>query len=403
MGDVAETAVRADAPQAGPSCPVCTSNQQHRVLSLPGMPVLVNAQATPQESPFVDRGDIELVVCAGCGHLFNRAFDPTLLDYDATYENTLHYSAHFRQFASGLCDRLVTTHGLVGERVAELGSGPGHFLSMLCDAGVAAGLGFDPSYDPGRLGAPENPSVVISTDLFPADGSLQVRLAYSQHVLEHLDDPIAALAAQRSAVASTGGVVYTEVPNGELMLQECALWDLIYEHRSYFVPTSLAVACSRAGLSIRVLDTAFGGQFLWCEAVQGDADDHRVSDQDVAVAVADARRFGRRAVDRIATARRELEALAAVGPVVLWGAGSKGITYLNLVADVAPVAAVVDINPRKTGWGVPGTSLTITSPDDLVGLRPQTVLAANPMYVDEIASLLADQDLRPDIVPLWGS
>lgn len=367
------------------------------------MPVLVNAQVTPQDSPLVRRGDIDLVVCAGCGHLFNRAFDPTLLDYDATYENTLHYSAHFRQFASGLCDRLVTTHGLVGERVAELGSGPGHFLSMLCDAGVAAGLGFDPSYDPGRLGAPENPSVVISTDLFPADGSLQVRLAYSQHVLEHLDDPIAALAAQRLAVASTGGLVYTEVPNGELMLAECALWDLIYEHRSYFVPTSLAVACLRAGLSIRVLDTAFGGQFLWCEAVPGDGDGSDVSDHEIAAAVSDARRFGVQAVDRIALARQELEAFAEAGPVVLWGAGSKGITYLNLVADVAPVAGVVDINPRKTGWGVPGTSLTIMSPDDLVDILPQTVLAANPLYVDEIGALLAGLGLRPEILALWGS
>jgi SAM-dependent methyltransferase len=366
------------------------------------MPVLVNAQVTSQEAPFVRRGDIELVVCAGCGHLFNRAFDPALLDYDASYENTLHYSANFRQFASGLCDRLVTTHHLVGERVAELGSGPGHFLSMLCDAGVASGLGFDPSYDAGRLGAPEHPAVVVSTGLFPADGSLQVRLAFSQHVLEHLDDPIAALAAQRSAVMSTGGVVYTEVPNGELMLHECALWDLIYEHRSYFVPTSLAVACSRAGLSVRVMDAAFGGQFLWCEAEPGD-DPRDVTGEAVAAAIAAARQFGVEAIDRIASARRELESLASAGPVVLWGAGSKGITYLNLVADVAPVAAVVDINPRKTGWGVPGTTLTITSPDRLVDVRPRTVLAANPLYVDEIASLLADLDLRPDVVPLWGT
>ena len=33
--------------------------------------------------------------------------------------------------------------------------------------------------------------------------------------------------------------------------------------------------------------------------------------------------------------------LAERGPVVLWGAGSKGMTYLNLVADVAPIAGVV--------------------------------------------------------------
>jgi len=384
------------------------------VVSLPTVPVSINAQVTPQEAPDVVRGDIDLVVCEHCAHMYNRSFDDGLLDYDASYENTLHYSRRFQEFATGLAQRLVTEHHLAGASVGELGSGPGHFLSMLCDAGAGSGLGWDPSYDAGRLGAPSHPDVRISTDRFPDDGSRPVRLALSQHVLEHLHDPVAALIAQRRAVADDGGVVYTEVPNGRLMQEHGAVWDLIYEHLSYFVPTSLELACRCAGLRATSLGSAFDDQFLWCEAVSDGAGDAASADRasvlpsDPAAvdgAVDAAVRFGEEAARRIAEARRSLSELADDGPVVLWGAGSKGMTYLNVVQDgtgeAAPVAGVIDVNPRKIGAGVPGTAYTITAPASLTELKPRTVLAANPAYLGEIGEDLDALGLDAEVLPLW--
>ena len=328
------------------------------------------------------------------------SFDAGLLDYNATYENTLHYSPRFQEFARLLAVDLVARHDLVGATVGELGSGPGHFLTMLCEAGAARGYGWDPSYDPERFGAPDHAAVSISTDLFPADGSIPMRLAFSQHVLEHLDDPIAALVAQRSAVEAEGGVVYTEVPNGGLMIGHCALWDIIYEHLSYFVPTSLDLACRRAGLRVENTGSSFGDQFLWCEAAPGETRDR--SDREVVRSAVDAaRRFGDDARARIAQSRDELAKWVDDGPVALWGAGSKGMTYLNLVADVAEVDAVIDINPRKAGWGVPGTRLVVSEPDVLPDIQPRTVLVANPIYVDEVAAQLEELGVLARILPLW--
>jgi SAM-dependent methyltransferase len=384
-------------------CPVCRSSDRTDVLSLSGIPVLINAQVRPEQALDVPRGDMDLVVCCGCGHLYNRSFDPDLLDYDASYENSLHFSNQFQEFASGLAVRLVSDHDLTGLTVAELGSGPGHFLSMLCDAGVGRGFGYDPSYDPDRLGAPEHDAVTISTERFPADGSLEVRLAFSQHVLEHLDDPVAALKALHAAVAGTGGVVYSEVPNGGLMIEQCALWDLIYEHLSYFVPSSLELACRRAGLDIDIVSASFGNQFLWCEATSATGGHRGSLDAAVVAAAVDrAQRFGVEAKRRIETAREELVAMSAEGPVVLWGAGSKGMTYLNLVADAAPVSGVVDINPRKTGWGVPGCPLVISGPEHIVDIAPRTVLAANPIYTNEITQRIRALGVDAYVRPLWG-
>lgn len=384
------------------TCPVCGSAERRDVLSLAGMPVLINAQVRPAEAVDVPRGDIDLVVCTACSHLYNRSFDESLLDYDASYENTLHFSPSFQRFAAELADRIVAEHDLVGATVAELGSGPGHFLSMLCDRGVARAVGYDPSYDPGRLGAPEHPAVTITTELFPDDGSVPVAFAFSQHVLEHIHVPVDALAAQARSVAAARGSVYSEVPNGELMVEQCALWDLIYEHLSYFTPLSLDLACRRAGLAPTRSGVAFGDQFLWNEATGGDADE-TVDAGAVSRGVAAALEFGDAARARIESASAELAALAADGPVVLWGAGSKGATYLNLmVAAGAPVAGVVDINPRKTGWGVPGTPLTISGPEQIVAVAPRTVLAANPVYADEIAAQLRGLGVDADVRPLWG-
>ena len=135
---------------------MCHSNENDDVLSLSGLPVLINAQVRPEDALDVPRGDMDLVVCTVCGHMFNRSFDEQLLDYDAAYENTLHFSEHFQSFARSLAAKLVSNHDLRGASVSELGSGPGHFLSMLCDEGVDHAYGWDPSYDPERLGAPEN-------------------------------------------------------------------------------------------------------------------------------------------------------------------------------------------------------------------------------------------------------
>lgn len=391
-------------PGLGARCPVCRAGRARAVLSLDELPVLINAQVAVDEARRVPVGRLDLVVCEDCAHLYNRSFDERLLDYDATYENSLHFSPSFRAWAETLRDRLVTSHDLRGKRVAELGSGPGHFLSMLCDAGVADARGFDPSYDADRLGAPSHPAVELSTERYPTDGALQVDLAFSQHVLEHLDDPVAALRDLAASVAAAGGTVYSEVPNGDLMLRDGALWDLIYEHRSYFVETSLRRAHRLAGLAVSDLGTAFGDQFLWAEA-RPDDQDGTVTDAAVAEPVAEtverAVRFGRDAVERIEQARLELTAMAGAGPVVLWGAGSKGMTWLNLVARDQPVT-VVDINPRKTGCGVPGTGHRIDEPSALSGVGSATVLLANPAYRDEIAAQLAELGVDAHVAALWG-
>ncbi len=384
-------------------CPVCQGVSFTSVLSLGQLPVAINAQVAPDNATDVRRGEIDLVICNSCSHMFNLAFDVAKIGYDESYENSLHYSPHFREFANGLASRLVEDHKLHGSTAVEAGSGPGHFLSLLCEAGVAAAHGYDPSYDSERLEAPNHSAVQLTQGFLPDNGETQADLALSQHVLEHLTDPVSLLTQLAASVKSSDyGVVYSEVPNGELMLDSCALWDLIYEHCSYFTPLSLIYAAGKAGLSDKYIAAIYDRQFLSLDSLpctpSVELPDEKKVEQMVKKAIA----FGNKARNRIDQARVELESYKKDGPVVLWGAGSKGMTYMNLVSADGLIDTVVDVNPRKNGFGVPGVDATIGMPEIVLDVKPETVLVSNPVYVTEIKTSLAELGLHPKVEALWG-
>ena len=84
--------------------------------------------------------------------------------------------------------------------------------------------------------------------------------------------------------------------------------------------------------------------------------------------------------------------------VVVWGAGSKAVTFLNILKTRDLVQFVVDINPRKASLFVPGTGQQIIEPSSLAGYKPDTVIIMNPIYRDEIAKMLKDLGVQADIL-----
>src|SRR5699024_9460055 len=95
------------------------------------------------------------------------------------------------------------------------------------------------------------------------------------------------------------------------------------------------------------------------------------------------------------------DALDAIGrnSVVLWGAGSKGVSFLAAV-DPAGTMAVVDVNPRKAGTFLPGTGHAVSAPESLRGQQISCVLITNPAYRDEITHQVRDLGLDAAVVAL---
>jgi hypothetical protein len=111
--------------------------------------------------------------------------------------------------------------------------------------------------------------------------------------------------------------------------------------------------------------------------------------------------FSARFAERVAQSHRRIDELRSDRRrVVVWGAGAKGVTFLNLLRLTAGsgVDWVVDINPRKQGHFVPLMGQRIVGPDFLLENPPQLVIVLNPEYELEVRSMINDRGIDCEVV-----
>ena len=385
---------------AGLPCPACGATAAQPLVAMAGVPVMCGVLwGTEAEALGAARGDIELVACTRCSMLRNVAFDEALVDYEGSYDNSLHFSPTFQRYADGLARRLVEHHGLRGGTVVEIGSGKGDFLRALCELGDNRGWGYDPTYTGEQAGAGDR--VTFVADYFSHETAAalpaQPDLVCARHVLEHMTDPAPLLdTVRRAAGAST--VLYLEVPDASYVLTPPGLWDLIYPHVGYYTAPALRHVVERAGFTPLDVASSFGGQYLWVDARGSDAPAAGPVPEppadEVEATLGLAAGFAEMHRKTVAGWGEQLAEAAEQGRrVALWGAGTKGATFLNVVPGARGIVAVVDVNPRKRGRFVPGTGHRVCAPEDLVTDRPDVVLVMNNLYEDEIRRTLADLGL----------
>lgn len=372
------------------SCIVCDAAQLRLVLEFGPVPLHCNLLlATADAARAVPSGTIQLAFCPDCGHLFNRSFDPARLSYDADYETSQHFSPRFRRYAEELADRLIARYGLRGKTAVEIGCGQGDFLALLCERGGCQGLGFDQSYAAAADGRSLPEAVSVSRETAPPQAVYdRADLVICRHVLEHLAEPHELVAAVRRGIGDRPEtVVYFEVPNALFTLRELGIWDLIYEHCSYFTAASLSRLLEDGGLSVASLVEAFGGQFLAAEA-SPTACRPRLADPRTDVLAETAALVGAFPARLQATLKRWRTLCAdlteAGQRVAVWGAGSKGVTFVNLVAQEIRPYGIVDLNPRKQGRFVPGTASPVLAPAALRSEPPDVIIVMNPIYETEV-------------------
>jgi hypothetical protein len=302
------------------------------------------------------RGDVVLVQDVVSGLVFNRAFDPALAQYDASYQNEQAGSAVFREHLDQV-GAIVGRH-FQGRSLIEVGCGKGYFLNRLSGLGFDI-TGMDPTYegdDPRILKQYFEPGAGIA-----ADGLIL------RHVLEHVQDPVAFL---RTLAAANGGrgVIYIEVPCFQWICHNRAWYDVFYEHVNYF-----RIGDFRRMFS-RVIESGhlFGGQ------------DHA---DDVAFPVD----FLRGLTEGAQRKRPSTE----MGPTAaIWGAASKGVIFALLMERAgAMVDMAIDINPAKQGKYLAATGLLVRTPAQAMQILPAgaDVFVMNGNYLAEIRAMSSDR------------
>ena len=383
-------------------CPVCNSPHSEVFFEMLEVPVYCNLLWRQQQAARnCPKGDIKLAFCPSCGFISNVAFDPAKLGYSQDYENSQHYSQRFLEYAQSLAAQLVDRHHLYDKDIIEIGCGKGDFLISLCELGNNRGVGFDPSYVPRVEHQQLEDKLQFIQDFYSQDyQNYQADLIVCRHTLEHIPNPADLLKPLREAIGDRlYTTVFFEVPNALDTFRHLAVWDIIYEHCCYFAPTSLSQAFSNAGFQVCDLSEAFEGQFLCLEAQPTTQASPNGGVDGVEPLRRDISAFTAKFQAKVETWMHKLAEITQAGQkAVVWGAGSKGVTFLNLLKLQDSIEYVVDLNPRKQGKYLAGMGQQIVAPEFLQDYQPDVVIVMNSIYENEIRQLTKDLGLTPELI-----
>jgi hypothetical protein len=179
-------------------------------------------------------------------------------------------------------------------------------------------------------------------------------------------------------------------------LRDLGIWDIIYEHCGYFNHNSLRYLFTACGFEILKLQSDFDGQFLCVEArpVGFNGVTDGLSDEEKRGLSNYINSFSEKYLNKINDWDTQLNQMKRLNEkTVIWGGGSKGVTFLNVLKNFETVKYVVDINPHKQGKFVPGTGQKIVDPKFLAEIKPEFIIIMNPNYLSEIKFLAGQLNL----------
>jgi len=385
------------------TCSACGSKDTTSVCSALQVPAHVCSYwASAGEAQACAKGDLTLAFCSVCGFIENTSFDEKTAEYTGAYENSLHFSEFFQGYISDFAKQILAEHSTDGG-VLEIGCGNGEFLELLCADGVGRGVGFDPAY------APDEPLTKLDGRLrfirdYYSDRYVDIPtgLIVCRQVLEHISSPGNFLRSLRSTIGDRHDTsIIIEVPNTLYALENLSFWDIIYEHPNYFTGPTLARLFANCGFDVNRVWPTFADQFIAIDVNPAEGAVGHVPDdlQDLSSLPDLVARFSRGFDETIDKWNDDLGRIKAKGEkVVVWGAGARGVGFLNQADRSGAIEYVVDINHRKHDKFVVGTGQQVVRPEFLQDYRPDHVILMNKIYREEITRDLHAMGLDPQIL-----
>ncbi|SEQ32381.1 Methyltransferase domain-containing protein [Devosia sp. YR412] len=325
-----------------------------------GLPIFQNRMyPSREEARNCPRGDVVLVEDLTSGLIYNQAFDPALMVYDAEYQNEQGNSPLFQRHLQSIAELVETTMGREG--LVEVGCGKGLFLELLASRGADI-RGYDPTYEG------SNPRIIRS--YFNADLGISGEGLILRHVLEHIQNPVDFLHDLRDANGG-GGKIYIEVPCLDWICENRTWFDVFYEHVNYFRLTDFLRIFGKVYEAKR----SFGGQYLSIVADLGSVRRPTLDETDRVQFPAE---FG---------AKVEAPDLASLA---VWGGASKGVLFCLMMERLGlQVDTVIDINKAKQGKYLPATGIEVQSPEKGLSRLTDgaTIYVMNSNYLPEIREM----------------
>ncbi|MEQ1599419.1 MAG: class I SAM-dependent methyltransferase [Methylotenera sp.] len=341
---------------------------QRELFKVEALPVFQNKMFADRSAALAcPKGNIVLVQDMDTGLIFNNAFDASLLEYDADYQNEQACSSVFQQHLENV--KAIIEKHFSRKSIIEVGCGKGHFLEYLSKEGYDI-QGVDPAYE-GR-----NPKVIKAR--FEAALGLRADNIVLRHVLEHVSDPYAFLSAIADANGGKGKI-YIEVPCFDWICEHAAWFDIFYEHVNYF---RLADFHRMFG-SVYESGNIFGGQYLYVVAELATLQKPVLEQKEKFV-------FPPNFLSNIG----HMAKIAQGEGNAIWGGASKGVIFsLYMQRAGVNIDLIIDINPAKQGKFIAASGLQISSPDEALKKLHQgdDIFVMNSNYLQEIVELSNNQ------------
>jgi SAM-dependent methyltransferase len=377
MTQRSEPAAAATIPTRLSHCAVCGAPGGRSVWSVDKAPLhpLRPAGAADEDRGF---GQLAIVECETCGHLFNAAFDVQALDdlYAAFVLTNVPVSASMIEAVESTA-AVILGRARPRPSVLEVGGGGGALSLALAAHGAEVCL-----VEPSRAVSADRfarTGVTFHHGMFPTPwlGARRFDVVVCRQVIEHVPEPEPFLTALRASMTDDG-VAYVELPSAEYIRRNNSVVDFHYPHVHYYRRPEIEVLFARAGFApadvIEVKsghDIAFVLRATRPTAMRAPSPDLT----DITPGLASRRMHG----------GRRLAALG--GPLALYGANAYAQALLGLYPDSANVTAMFDDTPAYAGRCAYGPSLDLP-------IAPPTAERLRQVVAVVITAYLHDRDIN---------
>jgi hypothetical protein len=386
------------------SCPLCGKSESLIFFKLTNVPCSCNILwRTREDAINCPKGDIELGYCPSCTFISNYALEPAKNQYTDSYDNSLFYSSLFQGYVEKTVKELIQKYNLHNKTIMEITVGKVDFLSLFCSLGPNKGVRFDSS----KVNAEHN---LEKFELLKPQEKvpLKINFVFSFHDLEHANDPRYFLNVLKKIIDKDPNTIfYFSVPNIYKAFSNGDFTDIIYEHVSYFTVPSLHFLFSALGYKVlNIFEDASGlySSINIVATISTDPKNHvmPISEKESDAIKALCMLFSSKSRTVMEKTVLQLKQLLGQGKkLVIWGAGARGVTFLNIFRDDR-IKYVVDINPKKQGNFIPGTGQKIISPSFLLDYKPNYVIIVNALYENEIKKTLEKIGVNSKILSVFG-
>lgn len=390
---------------SGKNCPVCSSTGLVNFFEMFDVPVNCGILWKNREAAInCEKGDITLAFCPVCGLITNISFKQDI-EYSQQYDSCLFHSSFYQNYARSQAMQLIERYDLYEKDIIEIGCGQGDFLLLLCELGNNRGVGFDPSYvRKDKDNCVKNDVRFIQDYYSEKYSGYEADFIVCRYVLEHVPHPRRFLQTVRAGIGEhLNTPLFFVLPNALNTFRKLFLWDIIYEHCSYFISKSALHTLLSSGFKVEKLSEDYEGQYLLIDALPAEGEFSGFKNNDnpeIRELEQDIITFSTKFLRRIGEWKISIEKMVQEDQrMVIWGAGTKGVAFLNLLKG-SNIDYAVDLNPRKQGKYIPCTGQRIVSPKFLKDNPTDIIIVMNPIYENEIRGLAKRLGLQAKIISM---